>query len=297
MPEFTRNMAFVIGINNYQNGISPLQNAVNDAKKLIEILREKHGYQVWVCLDETATLSNLNNLLEQTLPRQIQPNDRLLFYFAGHGTIDGESDDGPTGYLIPQDAKRGDNQTYLPMTQLYESLNNLRCRHFLGILDCCYAGAFRWLTTRDLLKAPEKIYRQRYDRYIKDPAWQIIASAAYDQKALDGDPFAFERDQIGNNSVFAAVLLEALQGKAEDDPFKEGVITATKLYSYLRDRIETEALGDRIRQTPTLIQLGRHDKGEYIFLTPGHRLNLEDAPPLNEQDNPYKGLQSFEEED
>ena len=48
MPEFARNIAFVIGINNYQNGISPLQNAINDAKKLIEILREKHGWGFWL---------------------------------------------------------------------------------------------------------------------------------------------------------------------------------------------------------------------------------------------------------
>ncbi|WP_293026515.1 MULTISPECIES: hypothetical protein [unclassified Moorena] len=31
---FSRNLAFIIGINNYQNGISPLNTAVNDAKKL-----------------------------------------------------------------------------------------------------------------------------------------------------------------------------------------------------------------------------------------------------------------------
>ena len=297
MSEFSRNWAVVIGINNYGSGIPPLQNAVNDAKKLVEILREKHGYKVWVFLDQIANLKNLNHLLEKTLPQQVTTDDRLLFYFAGHGTIDGEGDDGPVGYFLPQDARRGETTTYLPMTKLYESLNKLPCRHFLGILDCCFAGAFRWLTTRDLLTAPEKIYQERYERYIKDPAWQIITSAAYDQKALDIDPFAFERGQIGNNSPFAAALLEALQGAAKDDPFQEGVITATKLYSYLRDRIEpiTHAKGQR--QTPVLLPLRRHDKGEYIFLSPGHPLNLELSPPLNEKDNPYKGLFSFEEED
>jgi uncharacterized caspase-like protein len=99
MSEFSRNLAFIIGINNYTNGISPLQNAVNDAKKLVEILREKHEYQVWVCLDEVATLNNLNKLLEKILPEQVTENDRLLFYFAGHG-IALNGDDGPAGYLI-----------------------------------------------------------------------------------------------------------------------------------------------------------------------------------------------------
>jgi WD40 repeat protein len=302
MPEFARNMAFVIGINNYQNGISPLQNAVNDAKTLIEILREKHGYQVWVCLDELATLSNLNNLLEQTLPRQIQPDDRLLFYFAGHG-IALNGDDGPTGYLIPQDAILGDTQTYLPMTKLQECLENLSCRHFLGILDCCFAGAFRWSSTRDLLTAPEVIHQERYDRFITDPAWQVVTSAASDQKALDAFNLNAERGSYGDHSPFAAALFEALQGGAdlyppakENKPSGDGVITATELYLYLRDRIETATESDRQRQTPGIWSLNKHDKGEYIFLSPEHELNLPPAPPLDESQNPYRGLESFEEE-
>ncbi len=118
MSEFSNNRAVIIGINQYGSGIAPLQTAVNDAKKLNEILRHKHGYQVWEFLDEIATFKNINRLLEQTLTQQVKPDDRLLFYFAGHG-IALNGDDGPEGYLIPQDAKLGDINTYLAMTQLY----------------------------------------------------------------------------------------------------------------------------------------------------------------------------------
>jgi len=54
MLEFSRNLAFIIGIDRYENGISPLATAVNDAKKFAEILRLEHGYQVWILLDEVA---------------------------------------------------------------------------------------------------------------------------------------------------------------------------------------------------------------------------------------------------
>ena len=37
-------------------------------------------------------------------------------------------------------------------------------------------------------------------------------------------------------------------------------------------------------------------KGQYIFLTPGHRLNLPPAPKLTTANNPYRGLESFGEE-
>ena len=157
---FSRNIAFIIGINNYTNGISPLKTAVNDAKKLVETLREKHGYQVWICLDEVATLNNLNQLLEKTLPEKVTENDRLLFYFAGHG-VALNGDNGPAGYLIPQDASLGDTNSYLPMMMLHDALNKLPCRHFLGILDCCFAGAIRWSSTRDLRRSPQVIHKER----------------------------------------------------------------------------------------------------------------------------------------
>lgn len=301
MPEFSHSLAFVIGINHYGNGIAPLQNAFNDAKKLAEILREQHEYQVYECLDEVATLNNLNDMLEKTLPQQVQSNDRLLFYFAGHG-IALNGDNGPEGYLIPQDAKLGDTHTYLSMVKLQESLQKLPCRHFLGILDCCFAGAFRWSSTRDLLTVPEVIHQERYDRFIADPAWQVISSAASDQKADDAFALNPERGQIGNNSPFAAALIEALTGKADAYPVStngqsagDGVITATELYLYLRDAIEPATQGNRQHQTPGIWPLKKHDKGEYIFLSPGHTLNLPPAPPLDASQNPYRGLKPFEE--
>ncbi|MBA3923077.1 MAG: caspase family protein, partial [Nostocaceae cyanobacterium] len=301
MADFKRNLAFVIGINNYTNGIPHLQTAVNDAKKLVEILREKHGYQVWVCLDETATLKTLNNLLTTTLPQQVQADDRLLFYFAGHG-VALNGDDGPEGYLIPQDAKLGDIQSYLAMTKLQEALTQLPCRHFLGIFDCCFAGAFRWSSHRDLLATPEVIHKERYDRLICDPAWQVITSSDYDQKAADAFVLR-SRSQSGDHSPFAAALLDAFAGGADTNPpatddqvAGDGITTATELYLYLRDRVELATEGNSQRQTPGIWPLKKHDKGEYIFLTPGHELNLPPAPPLDESKNPYRGLESFEEQ-
>jgi len=300
MSEFSRNLAFVIGINNYTNGISRLQNAENDAKTLVELLKTKHDYQVQEYLNEDATLNKLNQFLDKTLLEQVGENDRLLFYFAGHG-IALNGNDGPAGYLIPQDAKLNAIETYLPMARLLASLEKLPCRHFLGILDCCFAGAFRWSNTRDISTEPEEevIYKERYDHFISAPAWQVITSAAYDQKALDAFNLNTERGQIGDHSPFAAALIEALAGKADfypaatnNQPTGDGVITATELYLYLRGAVETTTK----EQTPGIHQLKKHDKGEYIFLSPGHPLNLPPAPTLDASQNPYRGLASFEEE-
>lgn len=295
MSEFLRSWAVVIGINNYNHGIPTLRNAVNDARQLNELLRKQYGYQSWVFLDEHATLENLETLLETTLLENVQQDDRLLFYFAGHGMIECR-DDGSVGYLIPQDAKRGNVDTYLPMTQVQAALEKLPCRHFLGILDCCFGGAFRWGSMRDLLAAPEVIYQERYDRFIQDPAWQIIASAGSDQRALDSFGLDTERG-LGEHSPFAAALLEGLSGDADYAmPGKQtgdGIITATELYLYLRDRVEPTTESLKHRQTPISWQLRNHDKGEYIF---GQPLNLPRAPELDTSSNPYRGLESYSEE-
>jgi WD40 repeat protein len=98
-------------------------------------------------------------------------------------------------------------------------------------------------------------------------------------------------------------LIDALEGKADhyppsSDPNKpagDGVITATELYMYLRDRVEPDTEARAKRQTPGIFPLKKHDKGEYIFLSPGHPLNLPPAPPLDVSSNPYRGLESFDE--
>jgi len=303
MSNFEHSYALVIGINDYNNGISSLKTAVSDATGIARLLETEHHYTVTLLLNQEANLSQLRQILEIELPKQIQAGDRFLFYFAGHGiALNGE--DGPEGYLIPQNAKLGNVSTYLPMSDVNKALLQLPCRHFLGILDCCFAGAFRWSSLRKAIPVELGIlHKERYDRFIQDPAWQVLTSAAYDQSAWDAFDLKDDRGQLGSHSPFACALIEALEGKADafppaetGKPAGDGVITATELYLYLRDRVEIATEARAIRQTPGIYPLKKHDKGEYIFLTPGHALNLPPAPPLDESKNPYRGLQPFEEE-
>jgi acyl-CoA synthetase (AMP-forming)/AMP-acid ligase II len=102
MFEFQRSFAIIIGINQYQNGIAKLKTAKPDAEELANLLRDEYQYQVELITDDTdrkPTLKELENLLTKWLPEKIQPpaeNNRLLFYFAGHG-MPLERDHGSTG--------------------------------------------------------------------------------------------------------------------------------------------------------------------------------------------------------
>lgn len=266
-----------------------------DAQHLAQILQEQYSYDTDLLVDNV-TGSWLKALLNQELPAKItHENDRLIFYFAGHG-LALEGDGGPAGYLVPQDADAGDRDTFLPMQMIHDALAALPCRHCLIILDCCFSGAFRWASTRSLIKPVGTMYRERYERFLRSPAWQVLTSAAYDQEALDsltGSGFGSREAEGQQHSPFAQALFQALAGQA--DANDDGILVATELYLYLRDHVEVEAEAEAQHyQTPGLWPLSKHDKGEYIFVL--GELNLPPAPEPTPENNPYRGLQSFDEE-
>jgi len=294
---FRSSLAVLIGIDRYSYGVPALSTPVSDATKLAGILKRDHGFEAEVVSDENATLNRLRGLLAD-LRNRVGKDDRVLFYFAGHG-IALESNEGPKGYLLPQDAKRDSIDQYLSMIELNEALSALPCRHMLVILDCCFAGAFRWSSTRDLALAPENLHRERYAWFVRDAAWQAIASAAHDQKALDvaaGEALG-ERGQTAGYSPFAKALIDGLAGAADRrraDGTGDGVITATELFLYLEEQLMPAPGSGRPRQTPILWPLAKHDKGQFVFLVPGKEVDLPPAPPLNPDANPWRGLKPYE---
>ena len=294
---FTTSHAFLIGINAYEH-LTPLSTAVNDATVIAERLAIQHGFQVHPPLLD-AKHESIRKLLTVDIPKLVGEDDRVLFYFAGHG-IALDSETGPNGYLVAADTKAGKDDTLIPMQLLHDSLTKLPCRHGLLILDCCFSGAFKWSSGfRDVVfDLPKVIYEERFWRYCKDPAWQVITSAAHDQKAVDiitNQSLGLRETNGGMHSPFAESLLHALGGAGDTIPAGEGdgVITATELYTYLRDSVEEATIEGSKRQSPSIFNLQRHDKGEFIFLSPNHRFNL---PPTPDR-NPFMGLSSYDEGD
>ncbi|MBK6308800.1 MAG: caspase family protein [Gemmatimonadetes bacterium] len=299
---FSRSIAVVVGIDRYRDGIPELRTAANDARRVGAILGESHGYEVIQLLDEEATQARLTTLLTRELPEGVGPDDRVFFYWAGHG-VARDGDDGPNGYLLPVDARRGDEATFLHMPLVHDALLSLTCRHMLVVLDSCFSGAFRWSGTRaaELIDDDAVIHQEKYDRFVRDPAWQVITSAAQDQKAIDqlSTGSLGSRDGDGAHSPFALALFEALDGAGDVIPRKggDGLVTATELYLYLEERLQLAAQEAGKRQTPRLWPLRKHDKGEFVFFVPGRDLALPPAPALTFENNPWRGLASYDAAD
>ncbi|MGD1852413.1 MAG: hypothetical protein ACFCBU_18130, partial [Cyanophyceae cyanobacterium] len=175
----------------------------------------------------------------------------------------------------------------------------LPCRHLLLILDCCFAGTFRWAGTTRSVRRSQQIYQERFNRFLNGTAREVITSAAHDEKALDSAIPLGNRFQVADgshHSPFAERLLTVLSGqeKVYRDLYADGIITANELFVYLNNTLAD--LTDK--QKPGFCQLKGHDKGEYLFLLPDFDpKKLEPAPILTKAANPWMGLRSYDVKD
>jgi hypothetical protein len=296
MPDTLSYRALVVGINDYRHGISPLQSAVADAEAIAAVLADPHGYAVRCLIDAEARAEDILAALTEAAAA-LEHDQGFLLYFAGHGVALGDGSDGPQGYLLGHDARPTDEASWLSMTALRAALDALPCRHLLVVLDCCFAGAFRWSSSRDALLVSHPLYDSQYARYLDGEAWQALTSAAHDQRAADSLPGRRNtRDgaAASGHSPFADALLRALAGAADSgraDYPPDGVITATELYQFLFEALVPP--GASARQTPGLWPLRADNRGEFMFRNPQAALSTLPDPPLDEANNPWLGLRAY----
>src|SRR5262245_33511015 len=121
MSGFHRSVAVVAGIEKYERAgvpaaaqIPDLKAAANDARA-VESLLTRLGYEV-TRLGETADKEALLAALSEAAG-SLTPDDRFVFYFAGHGVVSGKRDkDGfLPGYLVLHGAASDDERTLLDM--------------------------------------------------------------------------------------------------------------------------------------------------------------------------------------
>ena len=69
-------------------------------------------------------------------------NDRVVFYFAGHGdTATLGLEGGDMGFLIPADGDAEDLYlTAIPMDELKRISDWSKAKHMLFLVDACYGG-------------------------------------------------------------------------------------------------------------------------------------------------------------
>ncbi len=250
--------AVVIGIDRYRNrNVPPLHYAVQDATAVGALLRDK-GYTVLPLLNEEATADRIRELLGDELPRKVQPNDRVLIFFAMHGQdrpVTGSRE--IVGYLLPVDADLDRlHRTSIVMDEIKRFASLLPARHVLFLMDTCYAGIAGVQDRAGAAGTPAPPSAQYVRQLTKERGRQLITAGGADQKALEGPEWA--------HSVFTYYLLEGL-GIGAADLNGDGVIPVSELYTFLDRRVFDAAQVHRREQRPALWRLGA-DAGEFVFL-------------------------------
>ncbi|MBX2854793.1 MAG: caspase family protein [Rhodobacteraceae bacterium] len=192
VPENQSRVALVIGNSNYNNGLAPLRNPVNDAALMIDTLRDA-GFEVieGLDLDFKQMKRKISDFGQQL---SAAPNRKVgLFYFAGHGVqVDG------VNYLLPVDANINSeadieiegvpaNTALVQMGQAGAAVNML-------FLDACRDNPFENAFNRS--SATRGLAR------MGGPAGTLISYAT-----APGD---VAEDGIGANSPFTTALAEMI---------------------------------------------------------------------------------------
>lgn len=262
-PHYHKKYALIIGINKYAT-TSPLEYAVNDAQAIRVSLIESLGFEednITLLVDEEATKKSILSKYLRFTRNDIELDDCLFFFFAGHGhTITGVR--GEVGYLIPHDANINDYSTLIRWDEITRNAELIRAKHMLFIMDACYGGL---ALTRNTHPGSTRFLKDMLLRFSR----QVLTAGKADEVVADsGGP-------IPNHSIFTGHLLQGINGAATTD---NDIITANGLMSYVYGKVSKDV---NSQQTP---HYGYFDgDGDFILKAP--QLSVLEEKPEEDRDN------------
>ncbi|MFO0701112.1 MAG: caspase family protein [Nitrospira sp.] len=253
VKEKGKSVFVAIGIDNYVHW-QKLHNAVSDATAVQAVFVEKLGFTAPVppLLDQAATKSAIQALVDDHLRKILTPDDRLVLFVAGHGhtrvdTVGNHNIE--TGFIVPVGARTGSEEQwsdYVKLDDFLETIGRLPARHVLVILDSCHSG----FAVGSSMKSFRSVERYKSDLANK-VSRRVITSAMREQLASDNGP-------IPKHSLFAGILINGLNcGKSDID--RNGLVTSSELSLYIQQQVGESS---QSKQTPDFGSFHYDDRGE-----------------------------------
>lgn len=199
--------ALVVGIDQYPN--LPLQGCENDAREMTRLL-ERNGdgspnfdVEMLSSADGEVTASGMADAVHALFATEL---DTAVFYFAGHGVIQPETN---SGYIVSQDGKKP--SWGMSLSDILGVANQAypRIRSSVIILDCCYSGY-----------AGEVAALGRSEVAVIGNGVTILTATHREGLAAEDN----------GRGVFTDILLDGLSGAASDI---RGNVTPAALYSHV----------------------------------------------------------------
>ena len=247
--EFGHYYALVIGNSEYNEdlGWSKLITTINDANAVSKSLSGKFQFEVTTLLnaDHDAILQAL-----EKIRRKLTEHDNLLIYYAGHGYIDPENDQ---GYWIPIDGSTDSTINWISNSTISDQIRAMSARNIMVIADSCYSSSLMRSGLVNLRSGLSK--EKRRQSLINDiqTVTRVVLSAGGLQPVADS---------INNSkhSVFAEAFLSVLD---QSDTLIDSDALATQV-----GLIVATATQASVRQIPRYAPLARagHLGGEFYFV-------------------------------
>jgi len=241
--------ALVIGISKYTGGWPKLPGVKKDIDAVTDALKIG-GFHVVVVEDpnqEELEAAFKNFVLKYGL----DVDNRLFFYFAGHGYTHKPSyaADDPEewmGYIVSREAPapQGNKANFfrhaLSMQRIEELALKIEAKHAMFVFDSCFSGS--------IFAVSRAIPMDIQERTAK-PVRQFISAGSADQEVPDV-------------SIFRRQFVSGLEGEADKN--NDGYVTGTELGLFLEETVTN--LSKRT-QTPQYgkIRHRRLNKGDFVF--------------------------------
>jgi len=237
VPQIRRKFAVLFGNDNFTDASIPtLDNPGRDIDAVAQVLGRHLGYETIVIHDASrrAMVAALNRLALAA-----RPDDSVIVYYAGHGTV---LESNRRGYWIPADADAARPQTWLANNDIERLLSRIRASQVVLVADSCFSGTL--VGTPRRVGAPETIdladlLRRRTE---------VVMSSGGNEPVADGGR--------GGHSPFAASLMQSLQSLEAWRP-------GSSIYQRVREDVTR-----RIPQTPQYgpLRRGQDVEGaDYVF--------------------------------
>ena len=243
--EFGQFHALVIGINDYRL-LPQLETAVNGARAVARLLREKYGCETTFLENpgRYEILSTLNKLREA-----LTDEDNLLIYYAGHGELDRVND---RGHWLPVDAEPDSSANWISNIQITDVLNAMSARQVMVIADSCYSGTLTRAAVARLDAGMTQNARSNWLRVMIEKRSRVVLSSGGVQAVLDSGG--------GGHSVFTKALLGALEDNTE-------VLEGQRLAIAVTRAVAASASANEIGQIPVFapIKYAGHEAGDFFF--------------------------------
>ena len=213
-----RAVGIVIGVGQFrESGIARVKYAARDAEVMATYLKTIGGIpseRVRTLVDTHAFKADLAELLEEWLPKQVDPTTVVYISFTGRGVV--EAATGAVSVMLFDSTATSGSRLY-SLRRLQDSLASLPIQRAVVMLDL----SLEWAPGKETTEGAAPLWRQEKNGKEKI-MWMIGNRGVRDAPSYDQ----------GRHGLFAYHLLKGLGGAADLD--KNGTILAGELCTYTK---------------------------------------------------------------